>query len=176
MSTRRPLRRSLAVTAALALTLAACGGDDAAEEPGADEEPVEEPTEEEPAEEEPAEEEPADEEPTEEEPADEEPADEEGAAGDAAGTELAIADSDLGEIVVDADGMSLYLFDSDEQGESTCYDDCATTWPPLEGPVTAGEGVDESLLGETERTTGPSRRPTTAGRCTTTNPTRPPVM
>jgi predicted lipoprotein with Yx(FWY)xxD motif len=135
VSTRRPLRRSL--IAALALTFAACGGDDATEEP-ADEVTADEPVEEEDA----------------EEPADEEPAEEEEPAGDAGGAELAVADSDLGEILVDGEGMSLYRFDPDEQGESTCYDDCEATWPPLEGPVTAGEGVDESLIGETERTDG----------------------
>jgi predicted lipoprotein with Yx(FWY)xxD motif len=142
VSIRRPLRRSLVITAALALTLAACGGDDATEEP-ADQVTAEEPAEEEAAEE-PADEELAEE----EEPAVEEP------AGDVGGAELAVADSDLGEILVDGEGMSLYRFDPDEQGDSTCYDDCEATWPPLEGPVTAGEGVDESLIGETERTDG----------------------
>ena len=45
--------------------------------------------------------------------------------------------------------------DPDEQGESTCYDDCADAWPPLidEDPV-AGDGVDEALLGTTERDDG----------------------
>jgi predicted lipoprotein with Yx(FWY)xxD motif len=136
VSTRRPRRRSVAVIAALALTLAACGGD-ATEEPAQEE--AEEPALEEPAGEDPA-----------EDPAEED----EEAAGDAVGGELAVAQSDVGEMLVDGEGMSLYLFDPDGQGESTCYDDCEATWPPLEGPVTAGEGVDESLIGETERTDG----------------------
>ena len=40
---------------------------------------------------------------------------------------------EYGEILVDGDGMTLYNFDSDTQGESesTCYDGCATDWPPL---------------------------------------------
>lgn len=69
---------------------------------------------------------------------------------------VAVADTSLGEILVDAEGMTLYMFDPDEQGESTCYDDCATAWPPLvveEDPV-AGEGADESLLGTVERDDG----------------------
>ena len=39
----------------------------------------------------------------------------------------------LGEIIVDTNGYVVYMFDSDEQGaeESTCYDDCADTWPPV---------------------------------------------
>lgn len=66
-----------------------------------------------------------------------------------------VADSDLGSILVDADGMTLYLFEADTDGSSTCYDDCATAWPALidDAPV-AGDGVDEALLGTTERDDG----------------------
>ena len=78
-----------------------------------------------------------------------------GAAGAAT---LEVAESDLGEILVDADGLTAYVFFSDEQGgESTCYDDCEAAWPPIvvdgDEPV-AGEGVDDSLLGTTEREDG----------------------
>ncbi|MFW6449314.1 MAG: hypothetical protein ACOC0X_07210, partial [Halobacteriota archaeon] len=40
---------------------------------------------------------------------------------------------DLGEMLVDADGMTLYQFDVDTQGsgESDCYDDCEDNWPPF---------------------------------------------
>jgi predicted lipoprotein with Yx(FWY)xxD motif len=68
-----------------------------------------------------------------------------------------VASSDLGDIVVDADdGMTLYVFLADESTESTCYDDCETAWPPLtvEGEPAAGEGIDASLLGTSERTDG----------------------
>ncbi len=75
---------------------------------------------------------------------------------DAASATVAVGDSDLGQILVDGEGMSLYMFDPDEQGESTCYDDCATAWPPLtvKGKPVAGEGVDESLLGTVRRDDG----------------------
>src|SRR5688572_25910109 len=70
---------------------------------------------------------------------------------------VAVADSDLGSILVDAEGITLYRFDNDTDGESTCYDDCEANWPPLliegDSPA-AGEGADESLLGTTERTDG----------------------
>jgi predicted lipoprotein with Yx(FWY)xxD motif len=83
------------------------------------------------------------------------------AGSDATATEapaegtVAVAESDLGEILVDSEGMTLYVFGSDTGGSSTCYDDCAASWPPLidEAP-TAGEGADESLLGTTERDDG----------------------
>jgi predicted lipoprotein with Yx(FWY)xxD motif len=69
---------------------------------------------------------------------------------------VAVGDSELGEVLVDADGMTLYMFEPDEQGEPTCYDDCAANWPPLvvEGEPAAGEGIDEGLLGTAERTDG----------------------
>jgi predicted lipoprotein with Yx(FWY)xxD motif len=51
----------------------------------------------------------------------------------AAEAELMTVDSDLGEIVVDADGMTLYMFDSDTQGSgtSTCEGECLVNWPPV---------------------------------------------
>lgn len=70
------------------------------------------------------------------------------ASDPAAEPTIDVAESDLGEILVDAQGATLYLFTSDTQGEpSTCSDGCAATWPALTGPVGAGEGVDEALIG-----------------------------
>ncbi len=62
----------------------------------------------------------------------------------------------LGTFLTDAKGMTLYIFLKDEPGKSNCYDACAQNWPPLltEGAPVAGEGVDASLLGTTERTDG----------------------
>ena len=56
---------------------------------------------------------------------------------------------ELGEILVDADGMTLYMFDNDTRGsgESSCYDGCAEAWPPLtvEDDAAVGEGVTADL-------------------------------
>jgi predicted lipoprotein with Yx(FWY)xxD motif len=40
---------------------------------------------------------------------------------------------ELGEILVDSDGTTLYMFDGDAQGESAsaCTGDCVDAWPPL---------------------------------------------
>jgi predicted lipoprotein with Yx(FWY)xxD motif len=76
------------------------------------------------------------------------------AAASAAGTTLKTATTDLGTFLVDDAGNTLYLFVPDNQGDSTCYDACAGNWPPLTGDVTAGEGVDATLLGTTSRTDG----------------------
>jgi predicted lipoprotein with Yx(FWY)xxD motif len=57
-------------------------------------------------------------------------------------------DPDLGDILVDARGMSLYLYTRDASGVSNCYDDCATAWPPLltdavpTGPDAVAAGLD----------------------------------
>jgi predicted lipoprotein with Yx(FWY)xxD motif len=38
---------------------------------------------------------------------------------------------DLGEVLVTGDGMTLYIFTTDEPGTSNCTGACATNWPPL---------------------------------------------
>jgi len=49
---------------------------------------------------------------------------------------------ELGEILVDADGMTLYRFMNDAQGTSNCNDACAEGWPPYEADAAiAGDGV-----------------------------------
>lgn len=69
---------------------------------------------------------------------------------------VAVGSSELGDILVDADGMTLYVFFADTEGQSTCEGDCAAAWPPLtvEGNPVAGDGVDAGLLGTTERADG----------------------
>lgn len=34
-------------------------------------------------------------------------------------------------ILADKEGLSLYTFNPDKANESTCYDGCAKTWPPV---------------------------------------------
>lgn len=66
-------------------------------------------------------------------------------------------DDDLGEILVDQAGMTLYLFTTDAGGEPTCYDQCASVWPPLltgSEDVTGSGAVDAALIGTVERTDG----------------------
>lgn len=73
-------------------------------------------------------------------------------------TGLALTSSELGEIVTTAESRSVYLFTSDEQGgESTCFDACADSWPPvlLSGDTPdAGDGIDAGLIGTTDRPDG----------------------
>jgi predicted lipoprotein with Yx(FWY)xxD motif len=75
-----------------------------------------------------------------------------------AGAEIKLADSSLGQIIVDGAGKTLYMFTPDEGGTPTCYDDCATAWPPLvaadAASVTAGTGLDASKITVVDRTDG----------------------
>jgi predicted lipoprotein with Yx(FWY)xxD motif len=61
-----------------------------------------------------------------------------------------------GQILVDGEGRTLYGFTPDEAGTPTCYDDCATAWPPLlaEGEITVGDGLDDSDFSTATRTDG----------------------
>jgi predicted lipoprotein with Yx(FWY)xxD motif len=40
-------------------------------------------------------------------------------------------------IFTDAKGMTLYTYDKDSKGTSTCYDKCAKNWPPLKASAKA---------------------------------------
>lgn len=78
------------------------------------------------------------------------------------GTTLMVAESSLGEIVVDGEGMTVYMFDQDTQGAgvSTCEGQCAENWPAVtvEGDLPEAEGVTgevgtiEGVDGETQVT------------------------
>lgn len=64
----------------------------------------------------------------------------------AAKATVATANSSLGTIFVDASGKSLYTFDRDSGGTSSCTGNCAATWPALVLPAgvtapVAGTGV-----------------------------------
>ena len=80
---------------------------------------------------------------------------EEAAGGEAANVSLAKV-GDLGMVVVDSKGFTLYDFHKDEGGKPTCYGACAEAWPPLltTGAPTPGNGAKASLLGTVERTDG----------------------
>ena len=49
------------------------------------------------------------------------------------------------QVVVDSKGMTLYWFAIDTPSKSNCSGSCATYWPPVKGPVTAGSGVTGTL-------------------------------
>ncbi|AWT46749.1 MULTISPECIES: SCO0930 family lipoprotein [Streptomyces] len=72
--------------------------------------------------------------------------------------ELTVADNpELGEVLTDSAGFTLYRFDKDtaEPPKSACDGDCAKAWPPVPADdATAGAGIDDSQLGEVTRADG----------------------
>jgi predicted lipoprotein with Yx(FWY)xxD motif len=61
---------------------------------------------------------------------------------------VAVAATDsLGDVLVDQNGRTLYLFTQDNGTESACTGGCLDNWPPLRSDApTAGDGLDASLL------------------------------
>jgi predicted lipoprotein with Yx(FWY)xxD motif len=76
-------------------------------------------------------------------------------SGQAATVDTASA-GNLGTILVNSQGRTLYLFAKDSGTKSACSGACATNWPPLRdsGKPTAGTGLNASLLGTTQRSDG----------------------
>ena len=62
----------------------------------------------------------------------------------------------LGTIVVDGQGRTLYMFEADRNGKSTCSGACAAAWPPAltSGKPVAGGAVSAAKLGTTKRSDG----------------------
>ncbi|GAA0598803.1 SCO0930 family lipoprotein [Streptomyces crystallinus] len=79
------------------------------------------------------------------------------AAAKSAG-QLAVWDSkELGKVVTDSAGFTLYRFDKDTASppKSNCDGDCAKLWPAVPaGSAVAAPGTDASLIGEVSRADG----------------------
>lgn len=80
-------------------------------------------------------------------------------SGDASGGAATIAVAsvgDLGKVLVDSKGFTLYYFKKDKGGKSACYGACAEGWPPLttEGTAKGMGGVQASMLSTTKRKDG----------------------
>jgi predicted lipoprotein with Yx(FWY)xxD motif len=58
--------------------------------------------------------------------------------------------------LVDGKGRTMYLWEADKHGTSTCTGACAAAWPPVTvtGTPQAGTGVDQAKLGTVKRADG----------------------
>lgn len=65
-----------------------------------------------------------------------------------------VADTDLGAILVDPEGFTLYVFTNDADGESTCVDACADLWPPVSADTAIAADLDPGIFGSTTRSDG----------------------
>ena len=77
-----------------------------------------------------------------------------GSGGTAAGDSISTASTDLGTVLVDPDGFTVYVFLNDTDGESTCYDSCAATWPAVPGDTAISSDLDSAMFGTSTRTDG----------------------
>ncbi len=56
------------------------------------------------------------------------------------------ADTAKGKALVDAKGMTLYVFDKDASGKSNCNGPCAQNWPPLMASADAKPSGDWTVV------------------------------
>jgi predicted lipoprotein with Yx(FWY)xxD motif len=57
------------------------------------------------------------------------------------GSALKTANVGGAKVITNAKGFTLYSFVPDTSTKSNCNGSCATIWPPVKGPATAGSGV-----------------------------------
>jgi predicted lipoprotein with Yx(FWY)xxD motif len=79
--------------------------------------------------------------------------------GQSSGIRLAAKKIDnLGQVVTDSKGMTLYRFDRDTSNppESNCYGPCVGLWPPVTGSADQVQavGIDKALIGTVTRKDG----------------------
>jgi predicted lipoprotein with Yx(FWY)xxD motif len=78
-----------------------------------------------------------------------------GSSGGAATIDVA-DNPKLGQVLVDSQGHTVYMFEKDESDESYCNGKCAKVWPPYttKGDPKAGKGAEASKLGTLKRDDG----------------------
>ena len=68
-----------------------------------------------------------------------------GSGAAAGGTTLDVHTMSGQQVVTNSKGFTLYWFVPDTSTTSKCTGSCATYWPPVKGPATAGSGVTGTL-------------------------------
>jgi predicted lipoprotein with Yx(FWY)xxD motif len=76
--------------------------------------------------------------------------------GAATAATVSTSNTKLGQILVDASGRTLYLFQKDQPNQSACSGGCAAAWPVDQsaGTPKASNGVKASMLGTIKRGDG----------------------
>jgi predicted lipoprotein with Yx(FWY)xxD motif len=86
-------------------------------------------------------------------------ASESSSAGSGSATLVSVGTAaNVGQVLVDSKGMTLYYFQKDQKGsgKSKCSGECASDWPPLtsSGAAKAMSGVNSAMLGTIKRSDG----------------------
>jgi predicted lipoprotein with Yx(FWY)xxD motif len=69
---------------------------------------------------------------------------------------LRVANTELGDVLIDSENRTVYLFKGDKDAKSTCFGACAHEWPPLRATrkPTVGTGAKAAMVGTTKRSDG----------------------
>jgi predicted lipoprotein with Yx(FWY)xxD motif len=67
-------------------------------------------------------------------------------AEDYAGGAVKVSTIGGANVLTDANGMTLYTYDKDTAGVTTCYDKCAAAWPPAMADASAKAAADFTLV------------------------------
>ncbi|MGH8777248.1 MAG: COG4315 family predicted lipoprotein [Jiangellaceae bacterium] len=67
-----------------------------------------------------------------------------------------VANTSLGDVLVDAQGFTLYVFDMDEPGTSNCSGECLDSWPPaiVDEGFEVADGLDQAMFGTIDAPSG----------------------
>jgi predicted lipoprotein with Yx(FWY)xxD motif len=85
------------------------------------------------------------------------PAGEAGLRVPAKQAQIVVKDSEFGQVLFDANGQVVYVFEIDGRNRSACESaECVEAWPPVltREPPSAGAGADKKLLGTIRRGDG----------------------
>ena len=65
---------------------------------------------------------------------------------------IEVADTEVGDVLTDGDGQSLYVYLLDDEATISCVDACRATWTPvlLDGKLSVSGGIDRALFEERE--------------------------
>ena len=69
-----------------------------------------------------------------------------GAGAGITSDKIGSAETELGLVLVDSAGMTLYTFDDDTPGKSNCNGLCAVNWPPLKADADAQPSGDLTVV------------------------------
>ena len=74
-----------------------------------------------------------------------------------AGPDVGLARTELGEVLVDSDGLTLYAYTGDTEGVPTCDAACADMWPPAlaDDDLTLPASLDDDTFTVVDGTYGP---------------------
>jgi predicted lipoprotein with Yx(FWY)xxD motif len=77
-------------------------------------------------------------------------------APDGQAATIGMASTSLGNVLIDSQGRTIYLFKKDSGTTSACSGGCAAAWPPVRtsGKPTVGSGLTASKVGTTPRSDG----------------------